>query len=201
MLRVKFKEIVPQLLVQKLITEKMLLFSLLIMLELDEMFFNLGSFVANILGLAPSVLCSGTFNENVEQLKNKYAEDLPSRVCLEQQIFCWKSGFSNFQPEELLSTAAAYLKSCDPEMYLNIFTLIKICCTIPVTSCECEHNGSIIRRLNTCMRASMRANRLSSLAIIHVNYRKTVDLDDIVDILVRKHPRRMEPFSVLVSVL
>ena len=72
-------------------------------------------------------------------------------------------------------------------MCLNIFTSINICCTTRATSCECEHNGSILRRLNTYMRASMRSNRLSSLATMHVHYRKTVDLDDIVDILVRKH--------------
>ena len=138
-------------------------------MELDETFSNLASFAVNILGLVPSVLCSDTFNVNVEQLKNKYAEDLPSGAYLEQQIFSWKSGFSNFQPEELLSTAAAYLKSCDSAMYLNIFTLIKICCTIPATSCEYEHNGSILRRLNMYMTASMRSNRLSSLATMHVH--------------------------------
>ena len=49
------------------------------------------------------------------------------------------------------------------------------------------------------MRAGIRAKRLSSLAMMHVHYRKAVDLDDIVDILVRKHPRRIELFSVLID--
>ena len=57
-------------------------------MELDETFSNPASFAVNILGLVPSMLCSGTFNVNVEQSKNKYAEDLPSRAYLEQHIFC-----------------------------------------------------------------------------------------------------------------
>ena len=55
-----------------------------VIMELDERFSNLASFAANILGLVPSVLCSGPFNVNVEQLENKYTDDLPSRGCLEQ---------------------------------------------------------------------------------------------------------------------
>ena len=55
-----------------------------VIMELDEKFSNLASFAANILWLVPSVLCSGTFNVNVEQLKNKYAEDLPSPGCSKQ---------------------------------------------------------------------------------------------------------------------
>ena len=55
-----------------------------VIMELDKKFFYLASFAANILGLVPSVLCSGPFNVNVEQLENKYTEDLPSPGCLEQ---------------------------------------------------------------------------------------------------------------------
>ena len=55
-----------------------------VIMELDEKFSNLASFAGNILGLVPSVLRSGPFNVNVEQLENKYTEDLPSPGCLEQ---------------------------------------------------------------------------------------------------------------------
>ena len=46
----------------------------------------------------------------------------------------------------------------------------------------------------------MRANRLSSLAMMHMYYRKKVDLDVVVDILARKHPRRVELLSVLIII-
>ena len=46
----------------------------------------------------------------------------------------------------------------------------------------------------------MRANRLSSLAMMHMYYMKKVDLDVVVDILARKHPRRIELLSVLIII-
>lgn len=46
----------------------------------------------------------------------------------------------------------------------------------------------------------MRANRLSSLAMMHMYYRKKVDLDVVVDILARKHTRRTELLSVLIII-
>ena len=55
------------------------------------------------------------------------------------------------------------LKECDEDMYPNLYVLLKICCTIPATSCECERSASALRRLHTFNRASMTQERLSSL--------------------------------------
>lgn len=44
-------------------------------------------------------------------------------------------------------------------MFPNIQHLIEICCTIPTTSCECEHSGSALHRSNTYLRAGMGYNR------------------------------------------
>lgn len=70
--------------------------------------------------------------------------------------------------------------------------LLKIACTLPVTSCECERSASVIRRLNTFMRASMKEERISSLALIHTHYDMEVDLDEAVDIFAKMNPRRLE---------
>ena len=79
-------------------------------MELDERFFNLASITASTLRLVSSVLSSDTFNLNFEQLKNKYAEDLPSPAYLEQEIIRKKTEFSDFQPQVLPATARATLK-------------------------------------------------------------------------------------------
>ena len=55
-------------------------------------------------------------------------------------------------------------------MYPNLYVLLKICCTIPATSCECERSASALRRLHTFNRASMTQERLSSLALMHIHY-------------------------------
>lgn len=42
------------------------------------------------------------------------------------------------------------------------------------------------------MRASMKEERISSLALIHTHYDMEVDLDEAVDIFAKMNPRRLE---------
>jgi hypothetical protein len=90
------------------------------------------------------------------------------------------------------STAAEAIRECDEELFPNIFTLLKIVCVIPATSCECERSASSLRRLHTYNRATMTQMRLSSLALIHIHYGHHIDLDRIVDIFSQKQPRRLQ---------
>ena len=94
--------------------------------------------------------------------------------------------------EDERPSAAEAIKECDGDMFPNIYILLQIACTIPVTSCECERSASGLRRLNNYMRASMGKDRLSYLALLHIRYDLPVDLDKVVDSFARHHPRRLE---------
>ena len=50
--------------------------------------------------------------------------------------------------------------------FSDLFVVLQIAVTLPVTSCECERSFSIMRRLRTWLRASMTSERLSALALI-----------------------------------
>ena len=89
------------------------------------------------------------------------------------------------------------LKECDEDMYPNLYVLLKICCTIPATSCECERSASALRRLHTFNRASMTQERLSSLALMHIHYLTDIDLDIVLDLFAKMHPRRLELGTLL----
>ena len=75
--------------------------------------------------------------------------------------------------------------------------MLRIICTIPVTSCECERSASALRRLNNCMHASMGKARLSHLALLHIHYDMELDLDQVVDCYAHLHPRRLELDSLI----
>ena len=62
---------------------------------------------------------------------------------------------------------------------------------VPVTTSECERTVSVLRRLKTYLRSTMRQDRLSSLALLHINYTMVIDVDEVIDMFARKHPRRM----------
>ena len=84
------------------------------------------------------------------------------------------------------------LKACDVMVYPNINRLLRLACTLPVTSCSVERSNSVLRRLNTYLRASMGEERLTNLALLHVNYGVRYDYEKLVDLFAAKHPRRME---------
>jgi len=78
-----------------------------------------------------------------------------------------------------------------------VIFLVKICCTIPVTSCECARSTSALRLLHMHNRASMAQGRLSSLALMHIHYETDINLGEMVDFFAEKHLRRLELGTLL----
>ena len=54
------------------------------------------------------------------------------------------------------------------------------------------HQISKIKRLRMYMQASMTENRLTGLALMHIHYAKTVDLNKVIEEFVNKHPQENE---------
>jgi hypothetical protein len=150
-----------------------------------------------LLGLIPSVQRSQEVTVDISAAVEMYEEDLPSPELMDQELKRWRLKWQGKSSEDTPASCAQAIKECDAMLYPNIFMLLKIACTLPVTSCECERSASTLRRLNTFMRASMKEDRLSSLALIHTHYDMAVDLDQAVDIFSKMHPRRLELGSVL----
>lgn len=150
----------------------------------------------NLLGLVPSVLCENT-TVDVMDASELYKTLLPSPELLPTEIIRYKVRYMKMQPDNRPATCAAAMKDIDPADFPNIATLLQIACTLPVSSCECERSASVLRRLHSWMRASMGQDRLGSLALIHIHYNADIDLDKVVDVFARKHPRRMQLNCVL----
>ena len=66
---------------------------------------------------------------------------------------------------------------------------MKIAATIPVTSCEWERSGSVFKRLNTYLRASMGQERLTSLAMIYIKHDQKIDEENVLKIFCKKQHR------------
>ena len=83
------------------------------------------------------------------------------------------------------------LKQCDSDAYPNLSVLLKITGTVAVRSCEFERSGRVSKHLNAYLRASMRQERLSGLALIHINYDVEISVDRVMSIFDKK-PRPLE---------
>ena len=55
----------------------------------------------------------------------------------------------------------------------------------------------VLRRLKTYLRTTIGQERLTGLALIHLHYSMDLDLDEIVNIFARQHPRKMLLMDIL----
>ena len=141
-------------------------------------------------GLIPSVIVER--NIPVKDIIGQYQDDLPMSINAEEEFFWWKRRWEFVSKNDRPSTIASSLKACDHDMYPNLHMLLRICATIPVTSCECERSGSVLKRLHTYLRASMEQTRLSALALLHGNYDANIYIEKIIDKFARKKERTLE---------
>ena len=149
--------------------------------------------------LVPTVLCDSSIPICThDELLASYAEDLPSPSSLEAELDLWKHKWmpqsSNPNMPDLPSKTLFMARF---NMWPNINTILRLICTIPVTSCECERSVSVLRRLKTYLRSTMGQERLSGLALLHTQYGMKLNLDEIVNMFARKHSRRMELMDIL----
>ena len=163
--------------------------------NLDEQFSSLAVTASSLLGLVPTVIC--TKQVGTSAALELYHEDLPSPELVALEMTRWKLQYERMPADKRPATTSAAIKDCDPIHFPNIRTLLQLACTLPVTSCECERSASTLRRLNTYMRASMGQERMASLALLHTHYDRETDLDEVVNIYARLHPRRMELDSLI----
>ena len=52
----------------------------------------------------------------------------------------------------------------------NVYSLLNIFATLPLSSYSCERSASALRRLNTYLRCTQTEERLSAFALITMNY-------------------------------
>ena len=83
---------------------------------------------------------------------------------------------------------AKVLKVCDIDSYPNIYVLLKILGIVSVTSCECERSGSVLKKLNTCLRAP----------VMHINLDVDNDAKCVLKIFC-KRDRALEFTSICAS--
>ena len=76
----------------------------------------------------------------------------------------------------------------------EVYHLIKVAMTIPVTSATAERSFSALKRIKTYLRAIMGQGRLTHLAVLSIERElsKSINLDLVIDRFYAMHPRRLQ---------
>nr|CAI5825293.1 unnamed protein product [Callosobruchus analis] len=168
--------------------------------NLKERFSKHKMILSNLMVLLPS----GNFTtqkqlHDFHALLSFYHQDVAelSRNVLDAELRLWYQKFmkidgSSVEPPAAPKCAIDALNACNAAIYPNIFTLLKIFATIPISTATAERTFSTLRRLKSYLRNTMSENRLNGLANLNIHRWIQVDTNEVLAILKEKGPRRLD---------
>jgi hypothetical protein len=121
---------------------------------------------ASLLNLTPEI---------VDRLLNAYQRDLPRKVDFVDEVERWKIRWA------LVDNKPDTLHATNRDLYPDIYTIISILLTMPVSSATGERSFRAIRRVNSYLRSTIGDERLSNLLLMHIHIHVQVDLNMIID--------------------
>ena len=150
----------------------------------------------------PSVLVKRSLDEATTQIADvgkMYTDDLPFPSCLHGEVHTWHLKWSeeNSRGSASLPTTLETTLPHATSMFPNIRELLRILCTLPVTSCSAERSFSGLKRIKTAMRSTMGNDRLTSIALLHLHRDVSVEVPTVINEFARLHPRRLELGNIL----
>ena len=126
-----------------------------------------------------------------------YKADLINPDIVDQEITLWMKKWEDVPKSQLGSTLATAIEECDEDHFPNIFVLLKITCTLPVTSCECERSFSAMRRHRTWLHSTVKTESLTALTIVKIHREAEVDHEKAVQQFLRLHPRKLHESNLI----
>ncbi|XP_049795036.1 52 kDa repressor of the inhibitor of the protein kinase-like [Schistocerca nitens] len=140
-------------------------------------------------GLIPAY-CLKYSEDEVIQTSEKYEQFLESSsLLMEGELKLWKKKWvdESKRPE----TVTEALKNCDKQFFPNVYVLLKIFGTIPVTTSTPERSFSTLRRIKIYLRNTMGQVRLNELALANIHKERYMEIENLIDIFSKKKQRRM----------
>lgn len=112
------------------------------------------------------------------------------------EVDLWKNRFKNDNFYDIKFFFNVYNDNILSDLYPNIMKLLKIYFSMPCSVASGERSFSALRRLKTWLRNTMSEERLSSLAIIHVNYSFQIDPENVINRFATKSKNRKMEFMI-----
>ena len=149
----------------------------------------------------PSILLAtdSIWKDNVREFCDHYRQDIPNYAGLPAELLLWERMWKEKKDrrEDIPDSIGATLEQIDKDAYVNIYTMLQILITIPISSASCERSISTLRNLKTYLRNTMVQDRLNGLALMHAHREMELDLEKIIDLFANLHPRRMRMENIL----
>ena len=138
--------------------------------------------------LLPSNVSTAS-REVLDKIHETYRGDLSDKVVYDNEVIWWQTKWAHTleKPNGLVET----IKTTNEVLYQNVTTVLTILLTMPVSTATPERSFSVMFRVKSYMRSTMKTERLSALALMHA-YRDTpIDTDIVIREFCAKKKRRL----------
>ena len=107
--------------------------------------------------------------ERIAQLFEVFQDDMPGDLRqLQNEVSRWKARWEKVNVAERPDTLDDTILEINPGLYPNMYTAVIILMVMSVLTVMAERSLSAMRRLNNYLRSTMTTERMSGLALMHV---------------------------------
>ena len=99
--------------------------------------------------------------------------------------------------EEKPGTLNEALDACNPVLYPNVHTNLRLLLITPVTSATVERGNSSLHFVKSYFRSTMGEERLNALLLLFIHRDIPLDYEAAVDEFANRYPRRMTFINTL----
>ena len=114
---------------------------------------------------------------DIARLVNIYEDDLPSEYAIDLELQAWGLKWKGNSESTKCNTTPKAMAKADKMLYPNVYTLLSIGATLPVTSAVCERSISVLRFVKPAMQSTMTNVRLNGLAMMFIHRELADDLE------------------------
>ncbi|XP_050537332.1 52 kDa repressor of the inhibitor of the protein kinase-like [Daktulosphaira vitifoliae] len=101
----------------------------------------------------------------------------------------WKRRLESIKSSNTPRNAMEAIVLCNSQIYPNVFKLLQIFATLPVSTASNERSFSNLKRKKTYLRNTMTQGWLNGLAMLAINIEVCIDTSEVIDNLSKKKRR------------
>ena len=107
--------------------------------------------------------------QDLERLLEIYQEDVGPRVAVVPEVQRWVNKWKTEDVSTVPSSAIEALCAYHAGIYPNVYTLLTVLGTLPVSTATSERSFSTMTRLKTYLRSSIGNERITGLALLSIH--------------------------------
>jgi len=165
--------------------------------QLKNSFKGHNSTVFNFAAVIPAFANHYSFTD-MAPVVTTYQSLLPatSTVEVEEEFSLWQqSRSSSTTNTSIPASPLEALDVCNKDFFPNIYVLLKIFATLPISTAAAERSFSALKRIKDYLRSTMAESRLNGLALMHIHSDIGISPDVVLDKFAGMRRRRL-PFII-----